>query len=69
MINTDKLKARLKEKRMTQEQLAKKLGIHLSTLNAKINNEVGETLTIKQADDIKKILDIPHDEVIEYFFK
>lgn len=69
MVNTDKLKARLKEKRMTQEQLAEKIGIHPSTMNAKINNEEGETLTIKQADDIKKILDIPNNEVIEYFFK
>lgn len=69
MVNTDKLKARLKEKRMTQEQLAEKLGVHPSTMNAKINNEEGETLTIKQADDIKKILDIPNEEVIEYFFK
>lgn len=68
MINTLKLKAKLKEKNMTQEELATKIGINASTLNQKINNTVGETLTIEEATKMSEILDISREERIDIFF-
>lgn len=68
MINILKLKGRLKEKNLTQEKMAKLMEIHPSTLNKKLNNETGEHLTIEEVNQIKKILDIPLNEVNLYFF-
>lgn len=68
MINTLKLKAKLKEKNMTQEELAAKIGINASTLNQKLNNIIGETLTIEEATKMSAILDISKEERIQIFF-
>lgn len=68
MINTLKLKAKLKEKNLTQEEVAIKLGINPSTFNKKINNEVGETLTIQEATNLKEILGIANNDIIDIFF-
>lgn len=68
MINTLKLKAKLKEKNMTQEELATKIGINASTLNQKINNTIGETLTIEEATKMSEILDISREERMDIFF-
>lgn len=68
IINTLKLKAKLKEKNMTQEELAAKIGINASTLNQKLNNTIGETLTIEEATKMSTILDISKEERIQIFF-
>lgn len=68
MINILKLKAKLKEKNMTQEELATKIGINASTLNQKINNTIGETLTIEEATKMSEILDISREERMDIFF-
>jgi hypothetical protein len=68
MINTLKLKAKLKEKNMTQEELATKIGINASTLNQKINNTIGETLTIEEATKMSEVLDISREERMDIFF-
>ena len=69
MINILKLKARLKEKNLTQVELAQKMGIDPATLNKKLNSELGETLKVVEAQKMKEILEIPNSEVVEYFFK
>lgn len=69
MINVLKLKARLKEKNLTQEDVSKLLGINPSTFNKKINDVEGEYLTIKETNLLKEILEIPLNELKEYFFK
>ena len=53
---------------MTQEELATKIGINASTLNQKINNTIGETLTIEEATKMSEILDISREERIDIFF-
>lgn len=68
MINTAKLKAKLKERNMTQEELAKLMGKNLSTINAKLNNKNGETLTIEETSKMKDILQINVSEMVEIFF-
>lgn len=69
MVNVPKLKAKLKEKNMTQEEVSKELGMNPATFNKKINSEIGEHLTIEEATKLKDILGIPASEVEEYFFK
>ena len=68
MINTLKLKAKLKEKNLTQEEVANRLGINPSTFNKKINNEIGETLTIQEATNLKNILEITNNDMVDIFF-
>lgn len=66
MINTQKIKAKMTEKKITQVQLAKLIGIDPSTLNRKINNRNGDNLTVKEVQKIMNILDI--NNPTEYFF-
>lgn len=66
MINSDKLKGRMTEKRITQARLAEKLGIRACTINQKINNV--RALNLDEAEKICEILEIPADEFGEYFF-
>lgn len=68
MINVLKIKGRIREKNFTQEYLASKLGMSPSTLNYKINNKNGGFLTIEEVDKLKNILEIPNNELSDYFF-
>lgn len=66
MINTQKIKAKMTEKNITQAQMAKRIGIDPSTFNRKINNKEGDNLTVKEVEKIMDILSI--DNPSEYFF-
>lgn len=68
MVNTNLLKAKLKEKGLTQEDAAKKIGMNPSTFNRKINNENGEAMTVKEANDLSDILEIPREQLVTIFF-
>ena len=64
--NYSKLLGRMKERGITQEQLAKEIGKDKSTVNAKLNGKYA--FTTKEIDDICKVLDIPNSEIGDYFF-
>ena len=64
--NYSKLLGRMKERGITQEQLAKEIVKDKSTVNAKLNGKYA--FTTKEIDDICKVLDISNDEIGEYFF-
>jgi len=68
MVDTKELKAQMKRADMTQVELAKQIGIDPSTLNRKINNEEGETLTVKEAFSIAEALNIPRFLLSDIFF-
>lgn len=68
MVNTILLKAKLKEKQLTQDDAAKLLGINPSTFNRKINNNVGDVLTVKEAETLADILKIPRSKLSSIFF-
>lgn len=53
-------------KKEKQENLANEIGITKTTLNYKLNNKIA----FKQSEIIvlSNLLDIPRDEIIEYFF-
>ena len=62
----DRLKELRKEKGITQEKLAVKIGIAHSTLSAKLNNR--NSFTTKEIGAICKELKIPKKDVGLYFF-
>jgi putative cro repressor len=61
-----KLLGRIKEKHMTQDDLAKKMGIRSSTLSQKLNNKARfKQSEISMACDI---LEITANDIGDYFF-
>ena len=66
MFDYSKLKGRMKEKGITQEDLAKQIGRDKSTISLKLNNQ---SLFIQdEIDEIINFLDIPANEIKKYFF-
>lgn len=68
MIDIKEIKAQLKRAGMTQAELARNVNMDPSTLNRKINNTEGETLTVKEATRIAETLKIPRDMLTNIFF-
>lgn len=68
MVDTNKLKAKLKENGLTQAVVAGKMSIDPATFNRKINNSEGETLTVKEVEQLANILQIPREGLAEIFF-
>lgn len=64
--NYSKLLGRMKERGITQEQLAKEIGINEATLNSKLNNRF--QFKADEIDAICRVLDIPNEEIGAYFF-
>ena len=68
-MNTAKLKGKMREKEITQEEMAKKLGIALSTMNRKLqSSEDGDSFTVGEANRIFHILELSTDEAMAIFF-
>ncbi|MBE6618410.1 MAG: DUF739 family protein [Ruminococcaceae bacterium] len=65
-FNYSKLLGRIKECGLTQEQLAKAIGISKATLSAKLNNKFN--FDTAEMIAICKVLNIPTSEIHEYFF-
>lgn len=71
LVNVDKIKGRMVELRLSQEDISLKLGMNRSTFNQKLNRENGEMLTIKEANELLTILKIrnnPKENPFDYFF-
>ena len=68
MLNILKIKARLKEMGLTQKNLAQKMELNEATINAKLNDENGRTLTIDETNKILKFLQIDKTDINDYFF-
>ena len=68
MVDVKEIKAQLKRVGMTQTELARSVEMDPSTLNRKINNSEGETLTVKEAKRIAETLKIPRDMLTNIFF-
>lgn len=66
MVNTDKLKGRIRELRKTQKDCAEFLGIKAPTFNQKVNNV--RQFSLSEAQRLRTLLDIPDEEFAEYFF-
>lgn len=66
MVNTCRLKGRIRELNLTQENCAKTLGIKCPTFNQKINNI--RSFSLNQAEELAKLLKIDDDDFGEFFF-
>lgn len=66
MINTDKLKGLMKEKRVTQAELADSLGIKPCTVNQKLNGR--RDMSLDEAEKIADVLGIDTGDFGKYFF-
>ena len=66
-MNVNKLKAKMVERGFNVAQVAEKIGIDRSSLYRKLNNQ-GETLTVKEAKAIVKVLNITPSEAAAIFF-
>ena len=56
----------MKEKNYTQEDIANKLGLNKSTISLRLNNQ--SSFVQDEISTIIKLLDIPGNEIKEYFF-
>lgn len=66
MVNTNKIKGRMREMEITQADVAKCLEIAQPTANQKINNVRPFDLT--EAEKLSSLLDIDSGEFGKYFF-
>ena len=62
----DKIKGKMREMRITQQQLSDELNISIVTLNKKLNGSFN--FSWEEMEALIKILDITKDDIAEYFF-
>lgn len=66
LYNYSKLLGKIKEKGLTQSQIASAIGKNESTLSAKLNGKF--SFTVVEIDAICALLDIGCNEIGSYFF-
>lgn len=66
MVNTNKIKGRMKELEITQADVAKTLGIAQPTANQKINNV--RPFELEEAEKLAILLKLEAGEFGKYFF-
>lgn len=66
MVNTAKIKGRIVEKGKTIQSIAPKIPCTPYTLGQKISNET--PMHIEEAEILMEELEIPVNEIVEYFF-
>lgn len=64
--NMDKLRGKMAEKKITQEELAEKIGIDPSTFYRKMKTE-GTSFTVGQMHKIVDVLDLSYTEAAAIF--
>ncbi len=67
-MNSDLLKGKIREKAMTQGDVADKIGISLSRFNAKLNGSGGAEFTLGEVQAIKALLGLDSQQVDQIFF-
>lgn len=66
MVNSQKIKARMVELGFTQEQVAEKIGIAVSSFNLKVNNTSQRQFNITEVQELMRVLKI--EDPKDYFF-
>ena len=66
MLNTDRLKARMTEMRITQSQLTHEIGLATPTICQKLNNI--RPLSLDEAEKVAYVLKIEDVDFGNYFF-
>lgn len=65
MVNTLKLRGRIREKGLTQKDVAAMLNVSETTVGAKINNR--SPITLDEADKLSEMLGISDEEFVVFF--
>ena len=68
MVKINKLKGKMVENELTQQNLAKAAGISLSTIYKRFK-EHGESFTVIEVNAIAKALKLTDEELLEIFFR
>ena len=66
MLDTNKLKGRIKELKLTQSDVAKALKLSTSTICQKLNGS--RPMTLNEANKIAELLGIGQEDFGKYFF-
>ena len=66
MIDKNKLLGKIREKALTQKDVAERIGIDESTFYRKLKKN-GQTFTIEEAYKISEVLDLTNQESIDIF--
>lgn len=66
MYDRTKLRGRIKEKLGNEYECAKILELSEASVSAKLNSKV--PLSLKEMDTLISVLEIPKNEIYEYFF-
>lgn len=67
-MNGALLKGKIREKSLTQKDVADKIGISLSRFNAKLNNSGGAEFSLGEVRAIKSLLKLNPEQVDLIFF-
>lgn len=69
MMKINLLKGAIRCKGLSQEMVAKKMGISVSRFNAKLNERGGAEFSLSELCALKSILDLRVKDVDEIFFR
>lgn len=67
-MNVNLLKGKMKERALTQGDVAEKLGVSLSRFNAKLNGRGGAEFSLGELQALKSILALTSRQVDQIFF-
>lgn len=67
-MNSNLLKGKIKEKNMSQGDVAELIGLSLSRFNAKINTKNGAVFTLGEARSLRKVLSLTEEQFMQIFF-
>lgn len=67
-MNADLLKGKMREAAMTQEYVAKEIGVSLSRFNAKVNGTAGAEFSLGEVQALKKLFCLDARQVDKIFF-
>jgi len=68
MVKVNKLKAKIVERDLSIQTVAKQLGMNRSTLYRKLKRGSGEAFTVGEVRKLSEILQLTPDEITEIFF-
>lgn len=68
-MNSNLLKGEIRAKAMTQENVARSIGVSLSRFNAKLNGTNGAEFSLGEVRSIKSILGLSAEQVDNIFFE
>ena len=67
-MNTNMLKGKMMEQGMTQEEVAKKIGISLSRFNAKLNETGGAEFSLGELKSLVELFRLTPKQLDQIFF-